>query len=581
MSKKNASTKSRHAVVVLGMHRSGTSALAGVLARLGCDLPDAIMPANEFNPKGFYESLKVYNLNDAILASGGSSWDDWQTFNPGWFRSPRLDEFLERGAEVLREEYGKSRLFVLKDPRICRLMAFWTQLFAEQKIQPVYVLTHRNPIEVARSLETREEWPLAAGLLLWLRHVLEAEAGSRGARRCFASYDRLLDNWAGTVQRICERTGISFPRFSDSVGVEIDEFLSRSLRNSVEKVEAVSGNPMVSAWVRATFEIMERWADAGESEADYAQLDEIRDELDTASPMFSPLVHAMRARSVRDAAALETMTSERAAELRHAAEKYDELLSETRQAQAEAESRLAQLGQTGQEVAQLRSDLAARQQAFAALEGQRLEADRLKIELTTRLEDSDRRIEELTRELKETEEDRWQIRSALEQRSQEAEDVGRQNQQNAALAEALETQLETLRAEQATLVAERDQLRKSARLMRAKLQEDFETQLKAVLAGQRKLADDHSAALQEEIRSLGVALDETRQAAEHKAEEMRRLAEDRDRSIAEREAQAETLGRQQQRIAELEHMAAAYANSTSWKITAPLRRIVTVLRRSS
>ncbi|MDE4099387.1 sulfotransferase family protein [Phaeobacter gallaeciensis] len=567
MSKKNAATKSRHAVVILGMHRSGTSALAGMLARLGCDLPEAIMPPNEFNPKGFYESLKAYNLNDAILASGGSSWDDWQAFNPGWYDSPRLEEFLERGAEALQEEYGKSRLFVLKDPRICRLMPFWTRLFAEQKLQPVYVLTHRNPIEVAHSLETREGWPQAVGLLLWLRHVLEAEAGSRGARRCFTSYDRLLDNWGGVAQTISARTKISFPRFTGRVGAEIGEFLSSNLRHSVEKIEAVSGNPMVSDWVRATFGIMERWAETGEDEADHAQLDEIRAAFDKAAPVFSPLFHALRSRGDRGAAALEKMTAEREAELRHAAEKYDEL----------------------------QGDLAARQQAFEALQGQKSETERANAQLTTQLEESAERLDALKQQLKETEEERWQIRSTLEQRSQEIEDMARQSAQAEARAEALTVQLErlsqeqaglkserdSLLSEQARLVAERDQSQKSARVMRSKLQEDFETRLRETLVAQRQLADDRSAGLSREIHDLEAALQAFRREAENRAEEMQRLSADRDLGIAEREAQAEILHQQQQRIAELEQMTEAYVNSTSWKVTAPLRRIVRTLRGQS
>lgn len=61
----------RIALIVLGMHRSGTSALAGVLAQMGCDLPQDLMPSTAFNPRGHFESLQVYHLNDAILASGG------------------------------------------------------------------------------------------------------------------------------------------------------------------------------------------------------------------------------------------------------------------------------------------------------------------------------------------------------------------------------------------------------------------------------------------------------------------------------------------------------------------------------
>jgi hypothetical protein len=533
MSNKISRSNAHHAVVVLGMHRSGTSAMAGVLARLGCDLPEEIMPANEFNPKGYYESLKTYNMNDAVLASGGSGWDDWQAFNPGWFESPRMEEFLELGAQVLQEEYGTSRLFVLKDPRICRLMPFWTRLFEEQRIRPVYVLTHRNPVEVARSLETREGWPLSVGLLLWLRYVLDAEIGSRGAQRCFASYDQLLTGWSGVVAAIQSRTGLSFPRLSESVGAEITEFLSASLRHSVETLDA---SPIMSNWIRTTFGILERWADEGETGADYAKLDKVRAEFNVAAPMFSPLTSSLRAKSA-SADALKAEVE--------ALRGQDEALG------AEIAALQGLLDEARREAGQLRNDLVARQEALDALQEQRLGTERHNAQLAARLEESAQRLQELQQKLEKTEQDRWQTRSALEQRSQEAEDVGRQNRENAARVAELEGQIEKQREQQTALESAAEQARKSSRMMRIKLQEEFETEMASVLAAQRKHADEHSTKLRKKIL---------------------------DRSIAEREALAETLRQQQERIGELEQRAAAYANSTSWKLTAPLRRIVLALR---
>lgn len=553
MSKKKNAIKSRHAIVVLGMHRSGTSALAGILARLGCDLPVATMPANEFNPKGFYESLKVYNMNDAILTSGGSRWDDWQAFNPDWIKSPKGDEFLDRGAEVLSEEYGKSRLFVLKDPRICRLMPFWTQLFQGQNIQPVYVLTHRNPLEVSRSLEEREGWSLAAGLLLWLRHVLEAEAGSRGAVRCFTSYDRLLAGWAGVMTKIQNSTGIHFPRFSGSVVDDVDDFLSSDLRHSVEGAEAVVDNPMISRWVGGTFDILERWADQGELEEDYALLDQIRAEFEISAPVFGRLISAMQAQITRGEAALEEMKA----------------TAESRDAELTALGQLAENKQ--QEIAQLVTRL-EKSDRFLQESAQQLK------ERDQRLQESAQQLQKSQQTLQEVEQDRWQIRSTLEQRSQEAEDMGRASRANAAQVKTLQAQLEALRVEQATMAADLDQSRKSARMMRLKVQEEFEVQLKELLTSQRRHADARGAELGQEIQKLTAALTEARQLEQHRSEEVQRLTMDRDRSVSEREAQVETIGHLHHRIGELEHLASAYTNSTSWKITAPLRRIVTLLR---
>jgi len=140
--KKTASPPPRTALIVLGMHRSGTSALAGVLAKMGADLPQDLMPANEFNPDGYFESLLAYKLNDALLGSAGSSWDDWHAVNADWYGSPRKQEYILRAQEMLAQEFGASSFFVLKDPRICRLVPFWNEVMEEGGITPRLHASH-------------------------------------------------------------------------------------------------------------------------------------------------------------------------------------------------------------------------------------------------------------------------------------------------------------------------------------------------------------------------------------------------------------------------------------------------------
>ena len=70
-------TPSCVALVVLGMHRSGTSALAGVLSKTGYDLPKNLLPASFDNPKGYFESKEIIALNDDLFAEMGAVWSDW------------------------------------------------------------------------------------------------------------------------------------------------------------------------------------------------------------------------------------------------------------------------------------------------------------------------------------------------------------------------------------------------------------------------------------------------------------------------------------------------------------------------
>ena len=177
------------AVVVIGMHRSGTSAIARVLNLLGCDLPKTLLEANEANEKGYWESPLFNRLNDEILALAGMNWRDWKKFDEGWFEQPLISELKEKALALLDSEFGSSKLFVLKDPRICRLTRFWYEVLGAFKATPLTLCITRNPLEVAASLHKRNGTEPVLAYLIWLRYVLDAEFDTRGASRCFISYD--------------------------------------------------------------------------------------------------------------------------------------------------------------------------------------------------------------------------------------------------------------------------------------------------------------------------------------------------------------------------------------------------------
>ena len=81
------------AIVVLGMHRSGTSAFTRIFNLLGADLPKNLLPPSQTNETGYWEAADLMGIHDNILSSGGSSWDDWRAFNSSWFDSPLAEPF--------------------------------------------------------------------------------------------------------------------------------------------------------------------------------------------------------------------------------------------------------------------------------------------------------------------------------------------------------------------------------------------------------------------------------------------------------------------------------------------------------
>ena len=275
------------------MHRSGTSAVTRLLNLLGADLPSKLMPPiPDNNPLGFWESQEIAQIHDELLASAGSSWDDVAAFPRKWFASDVAKSFQDQVVEILRAHFAASRLFVIKDPRICRLVPFWRTALNEFGAEPHYVISVRNPLEVAASLKSRDGFLPAKSLLLWLRHLLEAEKETRGQKRSFVRYAQLLRNWRETAATISGNLEISWPRTSYEAGVEIEMFLSESARHHSFSAGELDSRSEIVDWVKrayaATLATEEGAAPMSEV------LDDVRSRLDGADQTFGPLLAEAR-----------------------------------------------------------------------------------------------------------------------------------------------------------------------------------------------------------------------------------------------------------------------------------------------
>jgi hypothetical protein len=239
----NRKTGSRDVVLVLGMHRSGTSSVAGSLVKLGARAPKTLEEANRFNPRGYWESTRLMALNDEILRSAGSAWDDWWAFNVSWYASQIAEEYERRAAAEIMNEFGSCSLAVAKDPRMCRMMPFWSKVFNATGQSMRIVIPVRSPLEVSRSLWVTDQIPVNKSLLLWLRHVLDAERVSREQPRAVIDWTAFIADWRLVIARIGEQIGISWPRLSDKAAAEIDHFLSPNLRHNISDTAELAAHP--------------------------------------------------------------------------------------------------------------------------------------------------------------------------------------------------------------------------------------------------------------------------------------------------------------------------------------------------
>ena len=286
------------AILVAGMHRSGTSALTRVLNIAGCDLPKTLVSPRRGNLAGFWESQPIANLNQEILASANSFWDDLRLLDRNWYSSSVADGFRERAQEILQEEFGSSTLFVLKDPRTCRLMEFWIETVKAFGARPLVVSPIRNPLDVAASLQVRDRIRPSVGHLIWLRHALDAEADSRGLKRAYLRYERLLTDPQTVVDTLGNDLGVSWPgRSGSNAEVKTAEFLSPELQHHESEDALALSNPDLLDWVRVSFEIFDRWARGAVREEDAVDLDRIKAAFDEVTQAFSyPLVAVQRER---------------------------------------------------------------------------------------------------------------------------------------------------------------------------------------------------------------------------------------------------------------------------------------------
>ncbi|MBE3607097.1 hypothetical protein CCAL13119_09185, partial [Campylobacter sp. RM13119] len=225
-------------ILVLGMHRSGTSALTGVLSLLDVYLGSELMKANIANEKGYFENDILYRINEKLLSEINSSWND-VFYNEEKICNIKDTEELKA---VIKSEFEYADIFAIKDPRLAFLFPVYKKILEELNINIKIILPYRNPIEVANSLNKRDEMPLEKGMLLWAYHFLLAEKFSRGYDRVFIRFDELMSNTSNVIQDVSEKLNINFlDKFSENKK-DIEEFLEPSLKHHNISMDNLSNN---------------------------------------------------------------------------------------------------------------------------------------------------------------------------------------------------------------------------------------------------------------------------------------------------------------------------------------------------
>lgn len=277
-------------ILVLGMHRSGTSALTRLLNLLGASLPKTPLTSMAGNETGHWESQKIVDFNDRFLKAHDSAWLDWTALGIADLTDKQRADYMDDMGQILRSEYGDAPLIVVKDPRICRFAELFAQAIEQAGYTVKCVNVTRNPLEVSASLTRRDGMSDIYANLLWLRHVLDGEYFSRAYDRSFISYEGLLGDYKSCLEHVATDLSYRWPYSPDSIAQDVKEFLKVKHRHHNRSVEDVLLHPVLRNLVGECYTIMSKAVTVPLCAKDKQALDGIRENLDYFTPILRELL---------------------------------------------------------------------------------------------------------------------------------------------------------------------------------------------------------------------------------------------------------------------------------------------------
>lgn len=257
-------------ILVVSMHRSGTSAITGVLSNMGIKAGSNLISGGDENKKGFFENKSILYFNKNVLKSLNSSWDDIC-----WYKEKisqdKINIYTSKLVDIIKEQYFMYDLFTIKDPRICFLFPIYQGAFERLKIDLNIIHTVRHPFETAQSLSNRNNFTFEKGLLLWCQHMIHAEAYSRGYKRSIVFYDNLISEPSKEIMKLINDLSLANVVNVDDLNNSIN-FIDKKLKHFY-KINIKKSN--VSFFSESLYEIFKKI----KNENDFKLLDNVEDSL--------------------------------------------------------------------------------------------------------------------------------------------------------------------------------------------------------------------------------------------------------------------------------------------------------------
>jgi hypothetical protein len=267
----------KEGIFILGMARSGTSALTRVLSLCGCALPETLKEATDANPRGFWEPLEAIKINKEFLFKHGATYSDPTLRLQGEFQFTRMEtQRLIGQIRAFLRRCPQGSPLLIKDTQITVLFDFWLQAARAEEFSVKVIIPVRHPTEVAASVGAlaravapqAPEASLELCQAIWLKYNLLAELHSRGLPRVFTQYSRLLEDWRLQVARISRALDLEL---QTDAAAAVDAFLTPDLHR--QRASGPITEVFGYTWLSDTYEILSQAAH--DRPLDVSRLDQI------------------------------------------------------------------------------------------------------------------------------------------------------------------------------------------------------------------------------------------------------------------------------------------------------------------
>ncbi len=247
----------KHLIIVLGMHRSGTSAITRGLETLGVSLGNQLVTgkAGE-NDKGFFEDREFLDLNQTLLADLGTSWDALGNFPISTGSSLKIQKYQFSFSQLIKNRFQETDYYGLKDPRFCKLLPLIEPVLLDLGINVRLIIASRNPLSVANSILKRNQIPLVKGLYLWFEHTILSLQYSKNYPRLVVDYDRILKNTTNEIKRVADFLEINHQVLAEDLYSYQSIFLDSKLRHSEYTLADLVDNQTIPKIVVELYQIL-------------------------------------------------------------------------------------------------------------------------------------------------------------------------------------------------------------------------------------------------------------------------------------------------------------------------------------